>query len=409
MPGSGREPARHRVRGRALRRLLFPHLAIFVLGAAALRLAVVPAELCPPLETPALRASIGEAAGWLERGVRADGRYTYGYERERDVISSDYNVTRHAGVMMSLYQLAARTGDEKALAAGERGLRFLRANLVGHGDWTAFAEPGRDARLGASALAVAALIHRRLATGDREDDDLIRAIARFLVAQQQPDGSVLGFWSVTTGRPVPREYSKFGTGEALWALALVDRLFPGEGWDRPAHRLAHYVATRRDDVEGYVLVFPDHWAAYGLAELGPSVLGEPEIAYARSLAGAFGLMSRLEAQSGPSGLRRLFRGEPASGAGLGSIGEGVAALWRLSLVEPRLADLSDDLAERLRCRASRTIERQTDAAEASDWPRPDLTRGAGFSVDGYTQMDDQQHSLSALLATLPLLEAGREP
>jgi hypothetical protein len=371
-----------------------------------LRLAVVPAELCPPLETPALRASIGEAAGWLERGVRADGRYTYGYQRERDVISSDYNVTRHAGVMMSLYQLAARTGDEGPLAAGERGLRFLRANLVRREDWTAFAQPGQDAGLGASALAVAALVHRRLAAGDREHDDLIRALARFLVAQQQPDGSVLGFWSARTGRPVPGEYSKFGTGEALWAFALLHRLFPEEGWDRPALRLARYVATRRDDVEGYVLTFPDHWAAYGLAELGPSLLGEAEIAYARRLAGAFGLMSRLEAQSGPSGLRRLFRGEPASGAGLGTIGEGVAALWRLSLVEPRLADLSDNLAERLRCRAARTVERQTDAAEASSWPRPDLIRGAWFSEDGYTQMDDQQHSLSALLATLPLLEEG---
>ena len=378
-----------------------------MLGAAALRLAVVPAEVCPPLEVGALRTSIEEAAGWLERGVRDDGRYTYGYQRERDLISRDYNVTRHAGVMLSLYQLAARTGDDEALAAGEHGLRFLRANLVRRGDWAAVAEPGRDARVGASALAVAALVHRRLATGDRDADDLTRALARFLVAQQQPDGSVLGVWSGRTGRPVLGEYSKFGTGEALWALALVDRLFPGEGWDRPALRLARYVATRRDDVEGYVLTFPDHWAAYGLAELGPSVLGEAEISYARRLAGAFGLMSRLEAQSGTSGLRRLFRGEPASGAGLGTIGEGVAALWRLSLVDPQLADLSGDLAERLRCRAARTVERQADAAESSSWPRPDLIRGAWFSEDDYTQMDDQQHALSALLATLPLLEGAR--
>ena len=407
MPGPGRKPARHRVRRRPLRRLLFPHLAIFVLGAAALRLAVVPAELCPPLEPPALRASIGEAAGWLERGVRPDGRYTYGYQRERDEISGAYNVTRHAGVMMSLYQLAAESVDEGALAAGDRGLRFLRANLVDRDDWTAFAEPGQDARLGANALAVAALVQRRRATGEPEHDDLIRSLTRFLVAQQQADGSVLGYWSPSTGRPVPGEYAKFGTGEALWALALVDGLFPGEGWDRPAQRLARYVATRRDDVEGYMLVFPDHWAAYALAELGASQLGDPEIAYARRLAGAFGLMSRLEAQSGTSGLRRLFRGEPASGAGLGTIGEGVAALWRLSLAEPRLADLSDDLAERLSCRASRTVERQADAAEAASWPRPDLIRGAWFSEDGYTQMDDQQHALSALLATLPLLEAGR--
>jgi hypothetical protein len=378
-----------------------------VLGAAALRLVVVPAEVCPPLEAPALRASIAEAAGWLERAVRPDGRYTYGYERGRDAISDDYNVTRHAGVMLSLYQLAAETGDERALAAGDRGLGFVRANLLHRAGWTAFAEPGRDARLGATALAVAALVHRRLATGDAEHDELIRDLARFLVAQQQADGSVLGYWSPSTGLPVPDEYAKFGTGEALWALALVDGLFPGEGWDRPALRLARYVATRRDDVEGYLLVFPDHWAAYGLAELGPERLGEPEVDYARDLAGAFGLMSRLEAQSGTSGVRRLFRGEPASGAGLGTIGEGVGALWRLSLVEPRLADLSDDLADRLRCRASRTVARQSDAADASSAPRPELIRGAWFSEDGYTQMDDQQHALSALLATLALVEADR--
>lgn len=378
-----------------------------MLGAAALRLAVVPAEVCPPLEPGGLRTSIEEAAGWLERGVRDDGRYTYGYQREQDAISRDYNVTRHAGVMLSLYQLAAQAGDERALTAGDHGLRFVRANLLHRSGWTAFAEPGRDAGLGASALAVAALAHRRLATGDSEHDDLIRALARFLVVQQQPDGSVLGYWSPHLAQPIPGEYAKFGTGEALWALALVDRVFPGEGWDRPALRLARYVATRRDDVEGYVLTFPDHWAAYGLAELGPSALDEAEVAYARRLAGAFGLMSRLEAQSGTSGLRRLFRGEPASGAGLGTIGEGVAALWRLSLAEPRLADLSDDLAERLRCRAARTVERQADAAEASSWPRPDLIWGAWFSEDGYTQMDDQQHPLSALLATLPLLEGAR--
>jgi hypothetical protein len=392
-----------------VRRLLVPHLAVFVLGAAALRVAVVPAEVCPALEARAARATIGQAAGWLERGVRPDGRYTYGYDRARGVVSDDYNITRHAGVMMSLYQLAAATGDEQALEAGDHGLRFLRANLVRHRDWAALAEPGQDAELGATALAVAALVHRRLATDDVGDDDLIRGLARFLVAQQQPDGSVLGHWSTRTRRPVPGVYAKFGTGEALWALALVHRLFPDESWDLPARRLARYVATSRDDVEGYLLTFPDHWAAYALAELGPGFLGDAEVAYARRLAGAFGLMSRLEAQSGTSGLRRLVRGEPASGAGLGTIGEGIAALWRLSRVDPRLADLPDDLAGRLRCRAARIVERQADAADAKLSPHRELVAGAWFSEDGYTQMDDQQHSLSALVATLPLLEGERLP
>jgi hypothetical protein len=181
-------------------------------------------------------------------------------------------------------------------------------------------------------------------------------------------------------------------------------VFPGEGWDEPTRRLARYVATRRDDVEGYVLTFPDHWAAYGLAEMRTG-LGEAEVAYARRLAAAFGLMSRVESQSGEGGLRRLFRGAPASGAGLGTIGEGLAALWRLSRDDHRLGDLTDDLAARLRCTAGRTVDRQADPAEAERFPRPDLVRGAWFSEDGYTQMDDQQHPLSALSAALPVLEA----
>ena len=215
---------------------------------------------------------------------------------------------------------------------------------------------------------------------------------------------MLGAWSRETERPVPGEWATFGTGQALWTFALMDRVFPDEGWDEPARRLARYVATRRDEVEGHVLTFPDHWAAYGLAELGPERLGEPEIAYARELAGILGLNSRLESQSGPDGLRRLMRGEPASGAGLGTVTEGLAQLWRLSLADPRLADLTGDLERRLRCTAGRAVDRQVDAVEARAAPRPLLVRGAWFTEDGYTQMDHVRHPLSGLLATLPLLE-----
>jgi hypothetical protein len=388
-----------------LRRLL-AYAAVFVLGALVLRVAVVPAEICPSLSPAQARNAIAEAAGWLERGAQPGGRYTYGYDRELDLVSEDYNITRHAGVMLSLYQLAAETGDDDALAAGEHGLPFLRANLLRHDDWTAFAEPGQDARLGASALVAAALVQRRRATGDESQDGLLDELSRFLAAQQQADGSVLGTWSRQTERAVPGEYSKFGSGQALWTFALMDELFPGEGWDDRARRLARFVATRRDDVEGYVLTFPDHWTAYGLAELGPEQLGEPEIAYARSLAGILGLNSRLESQSGEDGLRRLMRGEPASGAGLGTVIEGLAQLRLLSLADPRLDDLTEDLEKRLRCTAGRTVERQVDPAEAQEADHPLLARGAWFSEDGYTQMDDQQHPLSGLLATVPLLEAG---
>jgi hypothetical protein len=387
-----------------LRRLLV-YAGVLVAGAVVLRLAVVPPEVCPPVTPASARASIAEAAGWLERGVQPGGRYTYGYDRKLDLVSSDYNITRHAGVMFGLYRLADVAGDEKALAAAEHGMTLLRASLLRHDDWAAFAEPGQDARLGASALAAIALVHRRAATGDQGEDDLLRGLGRFLVAMQQPDGRLLERWSRATESQVPGEYSKFGTGQALWTFALLDKLFPGEGWGGPAQRLARYLATQRDDVEGYLLTFPDHWAAYALAELGPAKLGEPEIAYARELAGIFGLNSRLESQSGEGGINRVLRGEPASGAGLGTITEGLAALWRLSLADPRLGDLTDNLAARLRCTAGRAVERQVDPAEAEDEPRPLLARGAWFTEAGYTQMDHNRHPLSGLLAALPVLQA----
>jgi hypothetical protein len=383
---------------------LLVYAGVFVLGALVLRVAVVPAEVCPSVTAVEARAAVDEAAGWLERGLRPGGRYTYGYDREADLVSLDYNITRHAGVMMGLYRLAAETGDPEALAAAEHGLSLLHANLLRHEDWTAFTEPGQDARLGASALVAAALVQRRLATGDTGEDDLLRRLALFLLAQQQADGSVLGAWSVASGRAIPNEYSTYGTGQALWTFALMDDLYPGEGWGEAARRLARFVATRRDEVEGHYLTFPDHWVAYGLAELGPEELGEPEVAYARELAGIFGLNSRLEAQSGQGGINRIMRGEPASGAGLGTVTEGLAQLWRLSLEDPRLGDLTEDLEARLRCTAGRTVDRQIDPAEAQAAPRPLLARGAWFSEDGYTQMDHQRHPLSGLLATLPLLE-----
>jgi hypothetical protein len=262
--------------------------------------------------------------------------------------------------------------------------------------------------LGASGLLTIALVQRRLATGDEGEDELIRGLGRFLAAQQQQDGSVLGRWSRATGSPVPGEWATFGTGQALYAFALLDGLFPGEGWGERARRLVRYIATRRDEVEGTMLEFADHWSAYGLAELGPTGLEEPEIAYARRLAGILGLNSRLESQSGRGGLNRILRGEPASGAGLGTTVEGLAALWRLSKADPRLSDLTGKLSARLRCTAGRAVDRQVGSVEAAEAPRPELARGAWFTEDGYTQMDHVRHPLSGLLATLHVLAAEGE-
>jgi hypothetical protein len=368
------------------RRWLIGQALIWGLGAVLLRVAVVPAERCPPVDPAAVNRAIAGATAWLVRGERPDGRFLYGYYRDRDEASPLYNDTRHAGVLYILY----RVGE---IGAADRGLRYVQERTVRHGDWTAFAPAGDDAEVGANALTVAALVRRRLNTGDPRYDDLARRMGRFLVAQTRPDGSVLEYWRPSTARRVPGIFGKFSTGEAFYALALLNRVFPGEGWDRPARRIVGYLATRRDVAEGYLTRQPDHWASYGLAELAPFGLTDVEAGYARRLAGYFGYSIRFISQHTGRPLNPFTE----SGADLGVVGEGAAAIWRTAGVDPRLADLRDDLGARITCLTGTTVRRQVSASD----PNP-RARGAWF-FHGYTQMDDQQHSTGALLGALQVL------
>jgi hypothetical protein len=359
---------------------------IWGLGIAVLRVAVVPAERCPPVDAAAARRAVHGAVAWLERNRQADGRFLYGYHVDRDEVATGYNDTRHAGVLYILY----RTGR---IVAADAGLSYVLANLVRHDGWTAFAGPGQDAGVGASALTVAALVERRLRTGDHLHDGLARRLGRFLVAQTRPDGSVLEYWRPATMRSVPGVFGKFATGEAFYALALLHRVFPAEGWDRPARRIVRYLATRRDAAEGYAIRQADHWAAYGLAALSPAGLTATEAAYARRLAGYFGYEVRFVSQHTGRPLNPFTE----SGADLGVVGEGASALWRAAGRDPRLADLRDDLGARITCLAGITAGRQVPAAD----PNP-RARGAWF-LHGYTQMDDQQHAIGALLGAAEVL------
>ncbi|MFQ5517855.1 MAG: hypothetical protein ACE5E8_09805, partial [Acidimicrobiia bacterium] len=250
-----------------------------------------------------------------------------------------------------------------------------------------------------NSLLLAALAQRRAVTADDGYDALMKRLGRFLASQQLPSGAIAAFWDPATGKPVPDQYGRFATGEAFWGLAILNRLFPSEGWGRPALAVAHYLATERVASEGYAVRLADHWAAYGLAEFDPGDLDGVLVDYARRLTGYFALTIRVESQRTGSGINLLLRGYPGPGAGIGTAGEGLGALLRLARRDPRLADVQPGLAERIGCMAGIMAGAQVDAEEASQFPRPGLTRGAWFYRD-YTQMDDQQHVVSALLAAL---------
>ena len=378
-------------------RRLVATAAVWLVGFGVLRVSLLAPEECPTISKAEAVASATAAAEWLEAGQR-DGRYLYEYDRTTGQPGEGYNLVRHAGVTMSLYQLAAAGADD-ALDAADEGMELMLDRLEPAGDGLALVERGSStARVGASALMVAALLDRRAATGDERYDSELRALGRFLAGQVEPSGRVSSDYDLTAGEPIDQT-SRYATGEAAWALARLHTTFPTEDeWGAAARAVAEYLATERDDAEDVApQPWPDQWAAYLLAELAPSGLSAEQAAYARRLAERFGLLVRTESQK--DGWPTPFVDAHARGAGLGVWVEGVGSLARVAEVDPRLADLRPALEERLACGAGLLAVRQVSGGppeEAGAWFREDITR-----------MDDQQHALTGLLGAVGLIERSR--
>lgn len=393
--------------GRARRRRLLGAAATWVV-AAAVAVAAAHPEGCRTPSTAETRAAAESAVGWLARNQQSDGAFLYRYDREEARDLGQYNIVRHAGVLLSLAQ-AEDAGIDGAGDAFASGLRWADERIVPVDGGAALVD-GPTADTGATALLVAALAEWRVATGDRGNDDLMRDLGTFLADRVTEQGAVVALVDLDDGdgTPLTDSRSPFTTGEAAWALARLHTAFPDEGWDVPARQVLGFVAADRDDEERRFPPVSDHWAAYALAEVGVDwgeSLTPAEQDLARRQAALFGLQTRYESQRRRAGPVRWTRGPIALGAGVGTLGEGLGELRRLATTDDEAAGMVDDVIERHHCVAGILVDRQVSAAEAASHPEPERLEGAWFRL-GLTQMDDQQHALSALLAA-PAEEADR--
>jgi small neutral amino acid transporter SnatA (MarC family) len=74
-------------------------------------------------------------------------------------------------------------------------------------------------------------------------------------------------------------------------------------------------------------------------------------------------------------------------------------------VDPALADLAPGARERLECNSAVLVDRQVTGQDAASLPDPESVIGTWLWF-GTTQMDDQQHALSALLGADLVLETA---
>jgi hypothetical protein len=354
---------------------------VLVLGAA--RVGVAPAEHCPQVRQDEAETVIAGAVGWLADGQKESGRYTY-FITEDGTDLGGYNVVRHGGVQLALEQAAA-AGFPRAESTAARGREWALDHLVDAGGGRALPELDGSARTGASALFARSLLERRTATGSNEHDDVLVDLGRFLRSQVDEVGGVSSVWDPATGAPVPGARDKFFTGQVLWALDGLADVGLDEGETETIARVGDYL-PQRDEIEDFFPPVSDHWGAYAYDGLGLDQLTPAQEAHARRIADLIGMQVRGESTRWEGGLTSVIRGGQASGSGVGTLGEGGAALLRL-FGEDELPGM----AERMRCNAGMLVERQADDGA---WYR-----------EGVTRMDDQQHAISALLGAMPLLSA----
>ncbi|MCP3937921.1 MAG: hypothetical protein GY708_21440 [Actinomycetia bacterium] len=393
--------------GAPTRRRVLAHVAAWVLGVAVFRVGLIAPQSCPGVTVDELDHTIEQTVGWATTNLLSNGEFLYRYDRSSNTDLGGYNPTRHAAMTNALYQVAA-AGDLRWIRETDRTLDYMLRNLVTTSDVVdaeavAFAVGGARPRIGASALLVAAMAHRRTATGETTHDAQMRLLGQFLVGQIESNGAVAAEWDPGSREPVWGEYGIFATGEVAWALALLDETFPGEGWAGHGITIVEYVIHDRRAHEGLTLRAPDHWVSYATAELGDKWEPTPdESEYLRRLAGDFAVMIRVESQRSGAGIQKFLRFGQALGAGVGALGEGLAGLSRT----PSIGDERDELEKHLVCTAGVLVDRQVDESDVVSDPTKEV--GAWFK-DDITQVDDQQHTLSTLLFAREVLTRETRP
>ena len=203
-----------------------------------------------PVESVTLasvKASIIYAGEWWLANLQPDGSVIYKFWPEENRYSNEYNHVRHELATWNLWQ--AWTLDprpefmEGALRAQAWTLRSLverdgtnleeweRKLLEGsplkaeiEREGMAYFTYGDNTKLGSVVVGLFGMIEVARATGDHSNDELMRKLARYVLASQLPEGSFRPYWVPAT-HAYANEKNDIVPGEAALALVYLAEYF----------------------------------------------------------------------------------------------------------------------------------------------------------------------------------------
>jgi uncharacterized protein YyaL (SSP411 family) len=336
--------------------------------------------------------SAARAGGdYLVRMQKADGSFHYSYDPLEDRTSEQsYNILRHAGAVVSLFDIYAATGDTHYLDAARRAVAYLKTKFRRARDRRQLYVLDNDgkAKLGANGLALIALTRQMELDSKSSDRASAVKLAAMIIHLQRPDGSLASYYRIT-GDETSESVSLYYPGEAI--LGLV-RLFKQTGDRRlldRARRAADYLMVSQSRMN---VLPPDAWLVQALEALHSigreSRYAEHAIALAEAMTAGQYTEGEQAGGFGP--------GEPRS-TPAASRAEGMVSAYRLARAtgDTRTTRIADSL------RASARFQLSQQFTSANDKSVKNPARALGGFRESMSvpriRIDFVQHNVCSLL------------
>jgi len=371
------------------------------------------------LDRATVTEGVRQAARYLARNVDGEGRYRYLVEATTGATLPGYNWPRHAGTTYFLAQAAALLDDADVRYACLRAAARLRdVTTTDCGEHRCIADDA-EASVGSNALALLAFSEIVRSGADASYRRPVADLARFLRAQQRPDGELMHFYDRVAKKAVDQQVMYF-TGEAAFALGRAHRITGDPADLRAASAALAHLSHHGWTFFGSRYYFAEeHWTCQAMAELWDRARDEEALAFCLRW---HEYQRRLQHDDGDS----PFDGDGSFGFGplvtprvTPASSRGEAAVAALDVVKRELAAgagtadrrtaqlLEGELAHAL----AFVMRSQLAPGPRHVFARPELVAGAlpGSAVDMQLRIDYTQHAGSMMVRWLEVVATPAGP
>jgi hypothetical protein len=338
---------------------------------------------------------VSRAGGdYLVRMQKPDGSFHYSYNPLEDRASERaYNILRHAGAAISLFDLYAATGDSRYSNSARRALGYLKTRYrpARESNNVYVLDNDGKAKLGANGLALVALTKQMELDPKSSDRESAAQLAGLILAMQRKDGSFDSYYAIRGDEP--REgVSLYYPGEAILGLVQLYRQNGDKRLLDAARRGAGYLIESQSRMRKLP---PDAWLMQALEALS-AIEREPRYAI-HAIALAEAMVAEQYTESDREGFAGAFRPGLPRATPAASRAEGMVAAYRLARLtnDARASRIASALKSSAMFQLSQQFDRD------NGYFLPDAERAAGGFREGLASMrvriDFVQHNISSLL------------